>query len=139
MAWTQPKLNWKESDNFTFDDFQRIINNVYFLRDALKDFGLSVEGVSTFDLSRGTATIPYVSVINSLEQSIRILVLCQAPNAEVPVVTWFPINSKQYARNPNYLDWLRWEQQLQSVMTTLNLATLSYVYTNEFYSEEVSA
>lgn len=138
MAWTQPKLDWKESDYFTFDDFQRIINNVYYLRDALQDLGLEVTGVASFDTTRGNATIPYVSTINALEQSIRILVLSQSPNAEVPVITWFPINSKQYTRNPNYLDWLRWEQQLQSVMTTLNLATLSYVYSNEFYSEEIS-
>lgn len=139
MAWTTPKLNWRSSDYFTFNDFQRVVDNIYYLRDALIDYGLNVEGIPTFDLSRGAATMPYVSTINALEQSIRILVLSILPDAIIDTVTWYPITSDQHTRNPNYLDWLRWEQQLQSVQNALNLATLSYVYVNEFYSEEVSA
>lgn len=138
MSWSQPKLDWKESDYFTFDDFQRIVNNIYYLRDELVQNGISVSGVATFDLTQGKATIPYVSVINALEQSIRVLVLSQTSDMEPDVITWYPVTSEQYVRNPNYLDWLRWEQQLQGVMNKLNITALSRVHSNEFYSEEVT-
>ena len=35
MAWTEPKTNWVKTDKFNYSDFNRIKNNLNYLRDKV--------------------------------------------------------------------------------------------------------
>lgn len=137
MAWQTPKIDWKISDYYTFGDFQRLLDNVDYLKSYLDSQGQDTSSIQPIDTSDGVNTIPYVEIINVLEYNLSTLATLFSMSAYFDQVTWYPVLSDEYTRNPSYLDWIRWEQLTQLLYDSISAETRSYNYSNEFYSGEV--
>lgn len=137
MTWQEPKIDWKVADYYTFNDFQRLIGNIEYLKNYQDSQGQDTSSVQSIDTSEGINTIPYVETINVLEANLEILAELFNMSAYFNQVTWYPVLSDDYTRNPSYLDWIRWEQLTQLLYDSISAETRSYNYSNEFYSGEV--
>lgn len=137
MAWQEPKINWKVTDYYTFSDFQRLLGNIDYLKSYQDSRGQDTSGVQSIDTSEGINTIPYVEIINVLESNLGALAELFNMHEHFDQVTWYPVRSDEYTRNPSYVDWIRWEQITQLLYDSITAETRAYNYSNEFYSGEV--
>lgn len=71
--WQEPKTDWLPTDYFNFEDYNRIKNNIAYLREqALKlyiDFPFTEMG----DDKAGYADFPYAEEFNALEDNLESL------------------------------------------------------------------
>lgn len=137
MAWQEPKINWKVTDYYTFSDFQRLIGNIDYLKSYQDSQGQDTSRVQSIDIPEGINTIPYVETINVLETNLGVLAELFNMSGHFDQVTWYPVLSDEYTRNPSYVDWVRWEQTTQLLYDSISAETRAYNYSNEFYSGEV--
>lgn len=97
MAWSKPKTDWQASDYINIEDFNRIRDNIEYLKtesDKLyKDFPFSVELANRV----GYSSYAYVDLWNSLESCLQDIV----DNTTVMAVG----NKKVYTVFDPYIDY----------------------------------
>ena len=70
MAWIEPKTNWKSTDYFNIEDYNRIVGNLTYLKDLslelFKDF-------TTEDMvgSKDYSSMIYAREINAIENNLE--------------------------------------------------------------------
>lgn len=69
MAWIEPKTNWKASDYFNAEDYNRIIGNIAYLRSYLDNLFIGLTDVSLGD-EKTYKSLFYAREMNAIEQAL---------------------------------------------------------------------
>lgn len=102
--WLEPKTDWESSDYVNYTDYNRIKNNIAYLRDeALTLYSTFPFGTIGEDKS-GYADFPYADEFNSLEENWSILASAIYPEYSITGKTWY-----ENAKTPTYEDFNRLE------------------------------
>ena len=105
MAWATPKTNWVKTDRINYVDYNRIKNNLAYLRDLAgqlyREFNITV------DPDKGQySSWPYASEINHLEDNLETIRGHTYPFAtgqrrtyygNVPTIDWQELNRLESA------------------------------------------
>lgn len=70
MNWIEPKTNWNAQDFFNIDDYNRIINNIHYLKNLAVEI---LEGHTIPDdeiVEKNYTSMIYASEINAIENDI---------------------------------------------------------------------
>lgn len=128
--WSQPKVNWKSTDYYNIEDWQRIRNNLEYLRNYLADAGFCTQPLLVTDTGRGYSELPYVHLVNNMEENLAALQETFGVSflEDVSRKTWYERLDAMYSSNPTYLDWNRWETILLRVYESIQYID-SYVFT----------
>ena len=112
--WSTPKVDWKPIEYFNIEDWQRIRGNLEYLRDRLHAMGTRMPALLETDTGRGYSELPYVHLVNNMEQNLADLreILGADFTEEVAQKTWYARLDSMYTSNPTYQDWNRWERVL---------------------------
>ena len=105
MAWETPKTNWVKTDRINYADYNRIKNNLAYLRDMA---GQLYEGFSiTVDPDKDKYSLwPYPSEINRLEENLETIRSRTYPfqtgqkrtyYGNVPTIDWQELNRLESA------------------------------------------
>lgn len=105
MAWETPKTNWVKTDRINYQDYNRIKNNLVYLRDLAgqlyKEFDITVD-----QDKEQYSNWPYASEINHLEENLEIIRSHTYPFAtgqrrtyygNVPTIDWQELNRLESA------------------------------------------
>lgn len=119
--WITPKTNWISIDYFNIEDWQRIRTNLEHLRSWLQDMQTSGPPLLETSTGRGYDELPYVHLVNNMEQNLADLREIFGVNftEDVAQKTWYDRLDIMYTSNPTYEDWNRWETILQLVHESL--------------------
>ena len=109
--WTTPKVNWKPTDYYNIEDWQRVRSNLEHLRNWLQNHKVTVPTLLQTDTGRGYAELPYVHLVNNMEKNLATLreLLGVDFTEDVAQKTWYDRLDSRYEVNPTCLDWTRWE------------------------------
>lgn len=96
--YNEPKTNWVSSDYFNIEDYNRIKNNIQWIKDfsinLYKDYEIIDMGADgTYD------GLPYADLINNLETNLETVAQKTIPAAFTGV-------TMQYSENGNFIDYL---------------------------------
>lgn len=72
MAWIEPKTDWKSSDYFNPEDFNRITGNIMHIKELADSLYLRLSNIGGFDTKDYTSLI-YADEFNGIENSIYTL------------------------------------------------------------------
>jgi len=112
--WFTPKTNWKETDYYNIDDWDRVCSNLEYLHSCLIDLEISIPSLLETNTGRGFNELPYVHLINNMEENLNNLL--NSLNIEITEniqrKIWYDRMDIMYESNPNYQDWNRWENIL---------------------------
>ena len=139
MSWVNPKTDWRSNDYFNVGDWERIVNNIQYLANAYPNYELQSPNLANINLDRDALSLPYVSLINKLEQNLTLLydILNEPDEVQWQKVIWYNRLDSNYVRNPDYTDWIRWEKLLLDIYNVISkFVKMSYI-SNEFISGEV--
>lgn len=105
MAWETPKTNWVKTDRINFADYNRIKNNLAYLRDMAEQ--LYQEFNITVDPDKDKYSLwPYPSEINRLEENLETIRSRTYPfqtgqkrtyYGNVPTIDWQELNRLESA------------------------------------------
>lgn len=130
MAWETPKTNWRATDYFNLNDWNRIKNNLVYLADEIQAAGVTRPSVLDLTLTRDTMSLVTVQLANRLETTLKNVK--NALHSIVPAKkTWYARTSVSYTQNPNYEDWNRWEATIQQIYTDIQNMKSAWVYSGE--------
>lgn len=111
----QPKTDWLPTDYFNAEDWNRIRNNLRYIRDWFKEHQWGIRPLTDLTIQNldavTTSSVPRTYTVNYIENSIRYLhtdLGIDYPEYQNPPL-WYSIVSTSYKRNPNSTDWNRWE------------------------------
>lgn len=68
MAWTTPKTNWVASDPITYEDYNRIKNNLYIVQNLCADLYSLSKLILGSDVT--ASEIPYADMLNTIEDCL---------------------------------------------------------------------
>lgn len=71
--WKEPKIDWVSTDSFNFEDYNRIKNNIAYLREMALPFYSTVPFEDMGDDKNGYNEFPYAEEFNRLENNLEIL------------------------------------------------------------------
>lgn len=71
--WTEPKTDWAITDSFNFEDYNRIKNNIAYLRKMALSFYSTVPFEDMGDDKNGYNEFPYAEEFNRLENNLELL------------------------------------------------------------------
>lgn len=127
--WSQPKVNWRPIDYFNIEDWQRIRTNLEHLRNWMLDAGLVPTSLLDTDTGRGYAELPYVHLVNNMEENLANLqkVFGVSFTENVTQKIWYARLDIMYNSNPTWADWNRWETILLRVYESIQYID-SYVF-----------
>ena len=127
--WSDPKVNWKSSDYYNIEDWQRVRNNLEHLCNWMRDAGRGQVPLLETDTGRGYAELPYVHLVNNMETNLEKLqeIFGVSFTEDVSKRTWYGRLDEMYSSNPSYRDWNRWERILKLVY-----AAIQYIETYVF-------
>ena len=119
--WNTPKVNWKPADYYNIEDWQRVRANLEYLRTRLQDLGVSGQPLLETDTGRGYDELPYVYLVNNMEENLANLreLLGTDFTEDVDQKTWYARLDDMYESNPTYQDWNRWETILLRVYESI--------------------
>ena len=119
--WSEPKINWKSTDFYNIEDWQRVRSNLEHLRDVLIERGTVVPDLLQTDTGRGYAELPYVHLVNNMERNLQSLREAFGVDftEDVSRKTWYVRLNALYKSNPTYNDWNRWETLLKRVYESI--------------------
>lgn len=119
--WTQPKVNWKSIDYYNIEDWQRVRSNLEHLYSWMMNAGLGPKPLLITDTGRGYAELPYVHLVNNMEQNLANLQETFGVSfiEDVAQKTWYERLDIMYSSNPSYSDWNRWEIILMRVYESI--------------------
>lgn len=128
--WLTPKVNWKSTDYYNIEDWQRVRSNLEHLRNILIEKGTPVPDLLTTETNRGYAELPYVPLVNNMEKNLADLMESFGLDLtdDVAPKTWYARLDSMYKSNPTYQDWNRWETVLLRVYESIQY-TDNYLYT----------
>lgn len=115
--WSPPKLDWKSTDYYNIEDWQRVRSNLEHLYNWLQELRSAEPILRQTDGGRGIDELPYVQFVNNLEKNLEGLqkaLLSTVPEDFEPKI-WYERLDIQYRGNPTSEDWNRWETILQHV------------------------
>lgn len=69
--WTEPKTNWTDTDYFNYTDYNRIKNNIEYLRSLSLDLYLDFPYEDMGDDKTGYADFPYADEFNVMENNLE--------------------------------------------------------------------
>lgn len=69
MAWIQPKTDWVSADYFNPEDYNRIVGNLYFLKEMGEKLFGTISLIPMSSEKTFTSTI-YASEINNIEKNL---------------------------------------------------------------------
>ena len=119
--WYTPKVDWKSTDYYNIEDWQRVRNNLEHLRTWLQNLGVSGPTLLETDTGQGYNELPYVHLINNMEENLANLreLFGTDFTEEVAQKTWYARLDSMYNSNPTYRDWNRWETILLRVYESI--------------------
>lgn len=119
--WLTPKTNWRSSDFFNIEDWQRICTNLDHLCSWMHDLGLTVPTLLDMNVGADCNAMPYVHHVNNLEENLASLqrVFGTDFQEDVSKKIWYARKDANYTSNPTYQDWNRWERILLLVYESL--------------------
>ena len=119
--WNTPKVNWKPTDYYNIEDWQRVRTNLEYLRTRLQDLGVSGQPLLETDTGRGYDELPYVYLVNNMEENLANLreLLGTDFTEDVAQKTWYARLDDMYESNLTYQDWNRWETILLRVYESI--------------------
>lgn len=119
--WTQSKVNWRATDYFNIEDWQRIRSNLEHLRGWMLSAGLEPKPLLETDTGRGYEELPYVHLVNNMETNLANLqeTFGVSFTEDVAQKTWYERLDMMYRSNPSYADWNRWETILLRVYESI--------------------
>lgn len=119
--WTNTKTNWVSTDYFNIEDWQRIRNNLEYLHAELVGHKKAPPQLLDTDTGRGYNELPYVHLVNNMEQNLATLqeIFGVKFTEDVAQKTWYDRVDMLYTSNPTYADWNRWETILQLVYESI--------------------
>ena len=128
--WTTPKTDWKSTDYYNIEDWQRVRSNLEHLRDALIEMGTPVSTLRTTDTGRSYAELPHVFLVNNMEKNLSMLREAFGTDftEDVAQKTWYERLESMYSSNPTYQDWNRWEIILKRIYESIQYID-TYVFT----------
>lgn len=69
--WTEPKVDWVSTDYFNFTDYNRIKNNIAYLRELALSLYLNFPYEEMGDDKTGYADFPYADEFNAIENNLE--------------------------------------------------------------------
>lgn len=128
--WSTPKVDWRSIDYYNIEDWQRVRSNLVYLRSLLHDRVAHMPPLLETDTDRGYDELPYVHLINNMEQNLADLqeVFGIDFTEDVPQKTWYSRLDDLYSSNPTYQDWNRWELILLRIYESIQYVD-TYVFT----------
>lgn len=129
--WIAPKVDWKSTDYFNIEDWQRVRSNLEHVRDWLQSSRMSGPPLLETDTGRGYDELPYVHLVNNMEENLAKLqeTFGVSFTEDVAQKTWYDRLDIMYTSNPDYTDWNRWETILQLVYESLQYIN-TYIFTS---------
>lgn len=102
MAWQTPKTDWKPSDFFNAEDWNRIVGNIEYTKslcaELYPDFSINSMNIKTY------SDYLYAKEINALENNIY-----KINSSTYPLKVDGQKNWVSNANAPSYVDFNRWE------------------------------
>lgn len=128
--WSTPKVNWKSTDYYNIEDWQRVRNNLEHLRTWLQNLGVSGPALLETDTGKGYNELPYVHLVNNMEENLANLreLFGVDFTEEVAQKIWYERLDAMYKSNPTYQDWNRWEIILLRVYESIQYIE-TYIFT----------
>lgn len=128
--WSQAKVNWKSIDYFNIEDWQRIRSNLEHVCNWIQNTGVGHITLLDTDTGRGYAELPYVHLVNNMEQNLANLqeIFGVDFTEDVAQKTWYDRLDMMYSSNPTCADWNRWETILMRVYESIQYID-TYVFT----------
>lgn len=74
MSWLEPKTNWQSDDYINIEDFNRIRNNIEYLKEEANELYAEFGFSTTFEKEKTYSDYPYSEVWNSLENALQDIV-----------------------------------------------------------------
>lgn len=102
--WTEPKTNWTDTDYFNYTDYNRIKNNIEYLRSLSLDLYLDFPYEDMGDDKTGYADFPYADEFNALEDNLDSIKKHTFPFDTSEKKTWY-----ENQATPTYKDLNRME------------------------------
>ena len=69
--WQEPKTDWVITDSFNFEDYNRIKNNIAYLRELSRTLYIDFPYENMGDDKTGYADFPYAEEFNNLEDNLE--------------------------------------------------------------------
>lgn len=119
--WMKPKVDWQSTDYFNIEDWQRIRSNLEHLCEWMLNAGLGRVPLLETDTGRGYEELPYVHLVNNMEENLRQLqeVFAVDFTENVGAKFWYDRLDALYSSNPTCDDWNRWETILLRVYESI--------------------
>lgn len=129
--WIASKVDWKSTDYFNIEDWQRVRSNLEHIRDWLQSSGMISAPLLETDTGRVYDELPYVHLVNNMEVNLAKLreTFGVAFTEDVAQKTWYDRLDIMYTSNPTYADWNRWETILQLIYESLQYIN-TYIFTS---------
>lgn len=128
--WLTPKTDWYSIDYYNIDDWRRVRTNLEYLHNKLEERKISMPSLQVTDTGKGYDEMPYVYLVNNMEQNLAMLQKVFGVNftGDVAQKTWYDRLDALYKGNPTYQDWNRWEYILSCVYAALQYIE-TYIFT----------
>ena len=128
--WYAPKTNWRSTDYYNIEDWQRVRNNLEYIRSWLESIKVSGLSLLNTDVGDGYSAMPYVHLVNNMEQNLANLqsIFGVDFTGDVAQKVWYERLHDMYKSNPTYQDWNRWEYILACVYESIQYID-TYVFT----------
>ena len=119
--WTPPKVDWKATDYYNIEDWKRVRSNLEHIWSWILLNRVPTQPLLETDTNRGRNELPYVHLVNNMEQNLAYLrnVFGVTFTENVAQKTWYSRLDALYTNNPNYTDWNRWEIILKRVYESI--------------------
>ena len=69
MAWQTPKTNWKSTDYFNYQDYERIRNNILYLKELVDQVYATIT-LDTMTAKSGYSDFVYADEFNAFENNL---------------------------------------------------------------------
>lgn len=113
MAWIEPKINWKESDYFNAEDYNRLIGNLAYLKAMSAEFFEIVELVAMGE-DKTYESLIYAREINVIETNLETINLGTYKFSIGEKLVY-----KDNGNTPVYSEFNRMESAMLKLYTTL--------------------
>lgn len=126
MIWITPKIDFTENDYYNFTDFNRVENNINYLREYLIELGYKVP-LLDIKTDRTNESIDFISSINRIETNIELIKnkFIIPPNYQGSKIWTVGLRF-------SYLDANRLEKNLDAIYYWASRVPKSYVYCGQF-------
>lgn len=128
--WITPKDSWRPVDFYNIEDWKRVRTNLEHIHSWLQALKVTVPALLPTDSGKEYDEMPYVHLVNNMEQNLATLLLVFGTDfvGGVAPKVWYERLDEMYTSNPTYEDWNRWEYILKCVYESIQYID-TYVFT----------